>query len=103
MHFASFDKMDAFCRAYLAPYQKEPLHILDVGSAAVERSSTYREIFARPPWRYVGADIAAARNVDVVLNDPYDWRELDDQEFDVVVSGQAFEHIEYVWLTILEI
>jgi SAM-dependent methyltransferase len=37
------------------------------------------------------------------LPDPYDWAAIDDDSFDVVISGQAFEHIEYVWLSILEI
>jgi SAM-dependent methyltransferase len=41
--------------------------------------------------------------VDLVVGHPYDWKEIDDQSFDVVVSGQALEHIEYIWLTILEI
>ncbi|MBE0557420.1 MAG: methyltransferase domain-containing protein [Proteobacteria bacterium] len=47
--------------------------------------------------------MAAGKNVDIVLQDPYDWRELRPDSADVVVSGQAFEHIEFFWLTMLEI
>jgi SAM-dependent methyltransferase len=95
--------MEAFRRAYLAPYEGVPLKILDLGSASIAADKTYREIFRTGAWHYVGADIEPAPNVDVVLADRYDWRELPDQSFDVVISGQAFEHIEYIWLSILEI
>jgi SAM-dependent methyltransferase len=103
MDFPSMDKMGAFAAAYLADYRETPLSILDVGSAAIGETGTYRAIFDRPPWRYTGLDLQPAANVDLVVKDPYDWRELEDQSFDVVVSGQAFEHIEYIWLTILEV
>ena len=97
------DKMGAFAAAYVAEYRNAPLAILDVGSAAIGETESYREIFDRAPWRYTGLDLAAAPNVDLAVADPYDWRELEDQSFDVVVSGQAFEHIEYIWLSILEV
>ena len=104
MHFASADKMDAFRGAYLAPYQQSPLDILDVGGAVIGNGpSSYRALLARAPWRYVGADIAPGSNVDVVLADHYDWHPFADGSFDVVVSGQTFEHIEFIWLTIFEI
>lgn len=103
MDFASMDKMAAFAAAYLADYRDQPLAILDVGSAAVGETETYRDIFGRPPWRYMGLDLAPGANVDLAVQDAYDWRELEDQTFDLVVSGQAFEHIEYIWLTILEV
>ncbi|HEY2030436.1 MAG TPA: methyltransferase domain-containing protein [Myxococcales bacterium] len=47
--------------------------------------------------------MAEGKNVDVVLRSPYRWREFGDASFDVVVSGQAFEHIEYFWITMLEV
>jgi SAM-dependent methyltransferase len=73
-----------------------PLRIVDVGSFDVNGS--YREIFAKPSWRYVGVDIAAGPNVDVVLSSPYRFPFA--RGFaDLVISGQAFEHIEYFWLT----
>ena len=33
----------------------------------------------------------------------YLWKEIKDNFADVVISGQAFEHIEYFWLTMEEI
>jgi len=36
-------------------------------------------------------------NVDVVLTNPYDWSAIETDSFDVVISGQALEHIEFFW------
>jgi SAM-dependent methyltransferase len=103
VHRSSFDKMLAFREGYLGEYTAEEIEVLDVGSAAVSPDSgTYRSLFS-PPWRYVGLDTAPALNVDVAVADPYVWSEFSDGAFDVVVSGQAFEHIAWPWLTILEI
>ena len=43
------------------------------------------------------------KNVTYVPKDPYNWDELSDESFDFIISGNAFEHIEYPWLTIKEI
>jgi SAM-dependent methyltransferase len=50
-----------------------------------------------------GLDIEPGPNVDLVVADPYDWREVPDASVDVVLCSQVFEHTEFVWLTILEI
>lgn len=42
-------------------------------------------------------------NVDIVLKNVYNWKEIKTGSFDVVITGQAFEHIEYFWVTMLEI
>jgi SAM-dependent methyltransferase len=104
MHRSSFEKMAAFRDAYLAPHGHAPLAILDVGSAAVAADgASYRPLFDAPAWRYTGLDMAPGPNVDVVAADPYAWAALPDASVDVVVSGQAFEHIEWPWLTMAEI
>lgn len=104
MHRSSFEKMAAFRDAYLAPHGDAPLAILDVGSAAVAADgASYRPLFDRPAWRYMGLDMAPGPNVDVVAADPYAWTALPNASVDVVVSGQAFEHIEWPWLTMAEI
>jgi SAM-dependent methyltransferase len=79
---------------YLEP--AAPLRIVDVGSYDVNGS--YRSIFERPGWHYVGVDIAAGPNVDLVLSSPYRFP-MRDSFADLVISGQAFEHIEFFWLT----
>lgn len=93
MHPSSYANMSRFVAAYLADREGLPLTIADVGSKDV--NGTYRSLFNRPGWSYLGLDMAPGANVDLVLRDPYHWVEVASQSCDVVVSGQAFEHIEY--------
>jgi len=101
MHASSYDRMAEFCHDYLAARQDEPLTIVDLGSC--DYNGSYRPIFARKPWHYLGVDLAPGNNVDLVLRDPYHWREFKTRSIDVVISGQTFEHMEFFWETILEI
>jgi hypothetical protein len=93
--------MIGFRDRYLSARVQEPLRILDIGSLDVNGS--YRELFSVSPWVYTGLDMGAGKNVDVVVHTPYVWREVASASADVVISGQAFEHIEYFWITMLEI
>jgi SAM-dependent methyltransferase len=101
MHKSSSAKMKAFREKHLAGRESKPLVIYDLGSQDVNGS--YRPIFAEPAWRYVGLDMSEGKNVDIVLRTPYVWRETSSNSADVVISGQAFEHIRYFWITMLEI
>lgn len=104
MHDSAFRKAQLFRQAMLGPFEAAPLTVLDVGSAVVaggHRSN--REAFVNPQWRYVGMDIEAGPNVDLVVAEPYDWREVADGSIDLVTCSQVFEHTEFFWITILEI
>ena len=90
-----------FKTKYLNSLLDKSLKILDVGSCDVNGS--YRDLFQNETWDYTGLDMHKGKNVDLVPNDEYNWTEINDSEFDVIISGQAFEHIEYFWLTIKEI
>ncbi len=90
MHGNSFNRMREFRRKLVARGSR----VLDVGGADVNGS--YRPIFA--DCEYVTLDRARA---DVVVNG-YDWP-LDDQSFDVVISGQCLEHDKFFWLTLKNI
>ncbi|MBN2427407.1 MAG: methyltransferase domain-containing protein [Deltaproteobacteria bacterium] len=93
--------MERFVKDYLASKKDDPFRVADIGSQDV--NGCYRPLFNFPSWQYVGVDLIPGRNVDVVLKKQYAWDELEKESFDVVVSGQAFEHIEFFWITILEI
>lgn len=103
MHPTSLNKMKAFVEGYLKEYENYQLIIIDVGSQAVMENPTYRPFFNKTNWKYLGLDVVQGNNVDIVVKDPYRWNELEDNSVDVVISGQAFEHIEFPWLTIKEI
>lgn len=98
MHFSSFEHMGRLVKKYLNPDQA--LTILDIGSCDVNGS--YRELFLQPSWQYIGIDAAAGKNVDVILESPYRLP-FPTEYADCIVSGQTFEHIEFFWLSWLEI
>lgn len=74
---------------------------MDLGSLDVNGS--YKSLFDKPAWRYTGLDVTPGDNVDIVLKNSYSWPEIRTDSVDVLISGQAFEHIEYFWITMLEI
>ncbi|MCX7341409.1 MAG: class I SAM-dependent methyltransferase [Hyphomicrobiales bacterium] len=104
MHQSAFRKAQLFRTRMLAPFESTALSVLDIGSAVVAGGhASNREAFANEHWRYVGLDIEAGPNVDLVVAEPYDWREVADASFDLVTCSQVFEHTEFFWITILEI
>lgn len=94
MHPSSMEHMSAF-RATLPASGR----VLDVGSMDVNGS--YRSLF--DGWEYFGLDAAPGRGVDYAPADPYAWTDLESASFDVVISGQALEHVEFPERTMAEI
>ena len=89
MHKSSFQSMEKFKNNYLNP--EDSLNILDIGSYdASDTSYNYGRFLREDNWKYRGMDI-------------YNWIEIEDSSFDVVISGQAFEHMEFFWKAIKEI
>lgn len=99
MHQSSFQNMKKFKETYLDASKE--LRILEVGSYDV--NGTYRELFNEPKWIFHGADMIPGNNVDIVLKNPYNWHNIPSNSYDVIISGQAFEHIEFFWATSLQI
>ena len=89
MHASAYNLMREFAR------QMPPGTLLDVGSRDI--NGCLRTVFS--DHDYTGLDITSGRNVDVVVDDHYNWRELQGQEFDAVISGQCLEHCQFPWRT----
>lgn len=104
MHTSSLNRMKWFVDNYLVNQiqqaDEQRLYILDVGSCNVNGS--YKVFFPPNKFIYTGLDMAEGQNVDIVPNNPYVWDKVKSNFYDVVISGQAFEHIEFFWITILE-
>lgn len=92
MHPESYNIMKSFIDNFVDSNHM----VLDVGSRDVNGS--YKNLFFGN--NYVGLDVIEGKNVDVVV-DEYSWP-FQDESFDIVISGQAFEHIEFFWKTIEE-
>jgi SAM-dependent methyltransferase len=96
MHDTSYNGISALVNQFM---DKTKLYsVLDVGSYDV--NGNYKSIFNYPGWSYLGVDIAFGPNVDKCI-EPYQW-DLQDNSYDVVLSGQCLEHVEMPWLWIKE-
>lgn len=86
MHKSSHDKMSWFKNTYLN--DNDFLDILDVGSLDTSGTNyNYKSIFNSPNWTYHDLDFEKGDNVDIVVDDIYNWYEVEDNSYDVVVSG----------------
>ena len=102
MHKSSMEKMNWFKNKYLDDFDN--IHILDVGSLDNSGNNyNYRFLFDKPNWTYVGLDFEQGNNVDILVNNIYHWNEINDSSYDVVISGQLFEHLAFFWILMDEI
>lgn len=101
MHLSSMINMEKFRDRYLADRKAEAMNILDVGSTDI--GGCYRPLFDNASWQYTGVDLTPGPNVDIVLRDAYNWSEIASGSKDLIVSGQVLEHVEYFWITALEV
>jgi SAM-dependent methyltransferase len=102
MHESSYEKMMAFRDEYARSRDGSKLRVLEVGSQTLNSRLKYRDLFPSENYDYVGLDVESGPGVDLVASDPYCWSEIKDASFDLVISGQAFEHIPLFWITMAE-
>ena len=102
MHKTTYNKMLWFRNIYLNNFGE--LNILDMGSLDTSgKNFNYKSIFDLPNWNYMGLDIFDGDNVDILVDDFYNIVDIKDNSYDVVISGQLFEHLEFFWITMSEI
>jgi SAM-dependent methyltransferase len=101
MHRSSLMKLQAFLAVYAAEDVTDR-RVLDVGSATYKGHVTYRASCEKLGLKYVGLDMQAGPNVDIITARPCVYEEIGDEEFDYVISGQAFEHNPYFWISFCE-
>ena len=94
-------RMREFIGQHLNDRRGRPMRILDVGGSNINGS--YRDLFDDPEWIYHALDVEQGEGVDVVPKKPWRWQDVRARSYDVVISGSAFEHIAFPWLTIVEI
>lgn len=103
MHQSSILRMNWFLDQFVSfnSSSGNKLRVLDVGSYDVNGS--YKPLFNSKKVEYLGLDMENGPNVDLAVSSPYHWPSLKTDSFDLVISGQAFEHNEFFWLTMEEI
>jgi SAM-dependent methyltransferase len=103
MHISSLDTLRICLKKHVLPdprFQSDvSLRIADIGSA--DFNGSYRQIFDLLDCEYTGIDIEDGKGVSIVLESPYVFP-LPDNEYDLVFSGQTFEHAGHFWKTFSE-
>ena len=100
MHQSSMLRMEWFIGKFVEN-KNVKLKVLDVGS--YDFNGSYKRLFPSAEFDYIGIDMESGPNVGQVVNTPYHWPDFATDSFDLVISGQAFEHNEFFWLTMEEI
>ena len=78
-------------------------HVLEVGSRNKNAElRTHRQLMTGRKVSYIGIDLLPGHNVDRVMDKPYSFP-VPSRSVDVLISGAVFEHIPFVWATMLEI
>jgi len=79
------------------------LDVLELGSGVSPgQDLTHRQLLEARNHTYVGVDVRAGRNVDVVMDQPYTIPARS-QSKDLVICGSVFEHVPFFWASMLEI
>ena len=77
----------------------ENVLVVEIGSQDVNGS--LKEV-CPSHFKYIGVDFIAAKNVDVVLTDPYSLP-FGNDSVDIVVTSSCLEHSEMFWLVYTEV
>ena len=103
MHSSSIRNLERFFKTYLSRFDNP--EILDLGGTKLGDQLTGQDIIKKfsKKFNYKTADIKADPSIDVVLKNPYSFDEIKKNSIDIVISVSVFEHIEFFWLTYLQI
>lgn len=99
MHASAEKNYRNFLKKYIVPGH-EMVKILDIGSYDINGTLKPSSLEHIPAVEYVGLDMSAGPNVDVVSNS--NNLPFNDNSFDLCISSSAFEHDEKFWLTFNE-
>jgi SAM-dependent methyltransferase len=100
MHEGTAALLDAFVKRYMTDRRGTPTKILQIGDEGVD---IVQKVFSDPSWTLTTAGQYPVGDLTVQLQRSYQWSELKAKQFDVVTSSQALEHVDYPWVTMLEL
>ncbi len=103
MHSSSIRNLERFFKIYLEKMDNPK--ILDLGGVKLGNQLSGKDIIKKfkKSFSYYAVDIKPGPNVDITLKNPYFFEEIEKNSFDIVISVSTFEHIEFFWLSYLEI
>lgn len=107
MHSSAKRNFERFIKTYRENFENDqPLEVLDIGSQSLNKNwVTIKSLLkdSKLKFNYTGADLEKGLNVDIIIKDIYSFNEIGSGKYDLVTATSVFEHIEFFWLTYLEI
>ena len=100
MNNQTYENLALFLENYY-PNDKN-LKVIDVGSRLRTKSKIEKLHTIFENFQYTGVDLVAGENVDIVLENPYKYP-FKDNQIDLVVANNIFEHSEHFWQLFLEL
>lgn len=101
MHYSQYLQMAYTVETYMP--KKGHLNVLEVGSRnKTAEQRTHRQLMRDRDVAYLGIDLLPGHNVDLVMKKPYSFP-IPSRTVDVLIAGAVFEHIPFVWITMLEV
>jgi SAM-dependent methyltransferase len=98
MHKTAEENAKRFFNTYVSE-KKEKIKILEIGSYI--GGFNIRSLNPEN-GEYIGVDLSKGPGVDIVLTDEY-VLPFKNEEFDFIISSSCFEHIDFFWVSFLEI
>jgi len=100
MHPTALKNAASFFSSYKDGFIKnDSVLVVEIGSQDVNGS--LKDVCPKD-FKYIGVDFQKAKNVDVVLSDPYKLP-FENESIDIIVTSSCFEHSEMFWLVFLEV
>jgi SAM-dependent methyltransferase len=99
MHLTAEKTLNLFLETYTKGIGDDFV-IVEIGSKDVSYSPIKNMLPEKA--KYLGIDLEEGNNVDIVLEDPYDYP-VESESVDIVVCTSCFEHTEFFWLAYIEI
>jgi len=102
MHDTSFENLELLVTTYFDNVDGKELKVVDIGSRlrTPEKKNKWKNILKG--FDYIGVDLVEGDNVDIVLENPYEYP-FENESIDLVVANSIFEHSEFFWELFLEI
>ena len=106
MHQSSKDKMALVAQLIQSEFidSQHNVSILDIGTVEPSYQDIFESTIPKSSYETMNIDFGFGNaSCSLLVKEAYNWKEIASESYDVVISGQTFEHIEFFWLTILEI
>lgn len=101
VHKINYNVVSNFKKKYLLNHQN--IKILEVGLINKKGNFNINPIFDNPTWIFETLDMEKNVNIDIFCKNIYDFFEIGNNSYDVVICTEFLEQLDYFWLTMIQL